>query len=255
MGLAPLLGLISDQSFRVISIVGGGGKSTFILKISNHLKNLHINSIVTTTTKMWLWQVLEMGPVYELKELCRLWQRKKGPLEEHFSVVGSLVGEKVTGIGPEEVEKLRGSFPQHKILVESDGAKGMSLKAHALHEPVVPPVTELLVGVIGLDCLYKKVKEVVFRVEEFVGLHNITKDAIVDLRLLENHINHPIGLFKGAPKGCIKMVLFNKLDLFDSRDRIILTKELLELNLKAHYVVITSMKEEEVLLKENAQTP
>lgn len=255
MGLAPLLELLTDKRWGVISVVGGGGKSTFILKATNYFKAHDIKTIVTTTTKMWLWQVSAIAKIYEMKGLWNLEQGADSVLENQFCVIDSLEGEKVKGITEREIRKLRQSFPEHKILVEADGSKGMPLKAHGQNEPVIPPVTDLLVGIIGLDCLYKKIDDVVFRVEEFVGLHKITRKDIVDLQLIKSHINHPNGLFKGAPSDVFKMVVFNKFDIFHPEDRVALTRKLLGLKLKVNYVVITSMEKEEGLVKENENTP
>ena len=39
------------------------------------------------------------------------------------------------------------------VLVEADGAAGRSLKAHAPYEPVVSARADLVIAVIGVDCL------------------------------------------------------------------------------------------------------
>jgi probable selenium-dependent hydroxylase accessory protein YqeC len=39
------------------------------------------------------------------------------------------------------------------VLVEADGSAGRTLKAHADHEPVVSPRADLVIVVIGVDCL------------------------------------------------------------------------------------------------------
>ena len=39
------------------------------------------------------------------------------------------------------------------VLVEADGSAGRPLKAHAEHEPVVSARADLVIAVIGVDCL------------------------------------------------------------------------------------------------------
>lgn len=47
----------------------------------------------------------------------------------------------------------RGFASPDLILVEADGSRVLPVKAPAAHEPAMPPDADLLIGVVGLDCL------------------------------------------------------------------------------------------------------
>ncbi|MFN3534494.1 MAG: selenium cofactor biosynthesis protein YqeC [Desulfatiglandales bacterium] len=211
--IKTLLNLLLAPNFRVISFVGGGGKSTLLGLAGAHLRAYHRKAIFTTTTKMWLWQLRELG------RLLRVGEVLEGDLDEirgipFISLIKEISGDKVVGVSPEELELTMRALFQHTIFVEADGAKGMPIKAHSPWEPVVPSFSDLVVGIIGLDCLFRRVEEVVFRIEEFLCLHGLKKGDSIDLHILQRHVNHRMGLFKGVPVSCRRAVLFNKLDIF-----------------------------------------
>ena len=54
--------------------------------------------------------------------------------------------------------------------MEADGARGLPLKAHAPHEPVVPPCAGLTVLVAGCGGLERPIREAVHRPELFCRL-------------------------------------------------------------------------------------
>ncbi len=56
------------------------------------------------------------------------------------------------------------------VLVEADGSRGLPLKAHAAHEPVVPRRTALAVIVVGAAGFGKPIAEAVHRPELFCAL-------------------------------------------------------------------------------------
>ena len=62
------------------------------------------------------------------------------------------------------------------VLVEADGSRRRPLKAHALHEPVIPPCTRQVICVVGLSGLHRPVSEVVHRPELFCSLANCTPE-------------------------------------------------------------------------------
>ena len=62
------------------------------------------------------------------------------------------------------------------VLVEADGSRRRPLKAHALHEPVIPPCTRQVICVVGLSGLHRPVSEVVHRPELFCPLVGCTPE-------------------------------------------------------------------------------
>lgn len=56
------------------------------------------------------------------------------------------------------------------VLTEADGSRGLPLKAHAPHEPVIPENTGRTVLVIGADGFGRPIREVCHRPERFAAL-------------------------------------------------------------------------------------
>jgi molybdenum cofactor cytidylyltransferase len=141
---------------EVISLVGGGGKTTLMFSWGCELANRQPGVILTTTTKVW-----EPGPspdflsfVSQDFSTLREWILGHLPYSPCLLVArGKLANGKLDGIPPEWVEEIIQIPGITCILVEADGAKGHSLKASREGEPVVPANTTLLVPVVGIDAL------------------------------------------------------------------------------------------------------
>jgi len=148
-----------------ISLVGAGGKSTLFKRLAEELALKNKRMILTTTTKMFAWQ---LSPFVKNGKLLKGHNEEiiRGFIKKYFSIKGkggrlAVIGEKIEDNGEEKVsgpppdwldkwwkEKLADYF-----LVEADGAAGRPVKAPASHEPVIPLSTTDLVGVIGIDAL------------------------------------------------------------------------------------------------------
>ena len=86
------------------------------------------------------------------------------------------------------------------VLVEADGAKHRSIKAPGDHEPVVPPSTGAVIGVVGLDCLGRPMDgATVHRPERFHAVTGCPMGAPIRLAHIATLVRAPEGLFKGAP--------------------------------------------------------
>lgn len=149
---------------EIISFVGGGGKSSLIKRLSNELKELKKRVIITTTTHIY-------KPEHNVV-LHENLDEIKDALEKHCVVTVGL---------PSDNQKLK-SFSDSflaqlpnicdVLLIEADGSKHMPIKAPAIHEPVIPSYTTLVVGVTGLDCLGKPINEVSHRAEILANVLN-----------------------------------------------------------------------------------
>jgi probable selenium-dependent hydroxylase accessory protein YqeC len=116
---------------------------------------------------------------------------------------------KVKGIHPSWVPALKQSWDF--ILVEADGSRRLPVKAPAVYEPVIPPGTDLVVGVIGLDCLGRSMDgETVHRPELFARVTGCAPGTPIVWKHLAELIRHPEGLFQGAVG--FRVVLLNKAD-------------------------------------------
>lgn len=80
------------------------------------------------------------------------------------------------------------------VLLEADGSRHLPLKAHAAHEPVIPPLCDKTVCVVGLSGLGTPISQSVHRPEIFCALTDSTPQEIVTpamaaQALLQEHLS------------------------------------------------------------------
>jgi probable selenium-dependent hydroxylase accessory protein YqeC len=218
---------VKEKAF--ISLVGAGGKSTLLNRLAEELLIKNKRIILTTTTKMFAWQLtpfMKKGKLVEDHDEETIWKF----IKKYFSVKNktgrlAVIGEKIEDNGE---EKVSGPLPEwldewwkdqlvDYFLVEADGAAGRPVKAPASHEPVIPLSTTDLIGTIGIDTLGLSLQEEnVFRSEIFSQLTGLKLGEKIGTEALALLICHPQGLFKGAPQNCLRHLFINKVE--DSKD-------------------------------------
>ena len=75
------------------------------------------------------------------------------------------------------------------VLVEADGAKHLPLKAHAAHEPVVPPEANQTILVVGASGFGKPMRESVHRAPIAAQALGVGEDTIVTPELWAGFLN------------------------------------------------------------------
>ncbi|MFO8088228.1 MAG: selenium cofactor biosynthesis protein YqeC [Desulfatiglandaceae bacterium] len=207
---------------ELITLVGGGGKSTLMSALAEEARNAGLKAVATTTTKVRGVEAQGIGKVV-------YWSCDNVSLEKLLGrCPGLFIGSegvedgKIGGIKPETADTLFLKYPLDFLIVEADGAAGRPLKAPAAHEPVIPSSTTLVVAVIGLEALGRPVsEELVFRTERFEAVTGlkpgeiITAESILPLFFLES------GLFKSSPSGARKAVFLNKADLMNDAEAMV----------------------------------
>ena len=145
----PFLG----ETGHVISLVGGGGKTTLLYALARHYSAQGQGVLVSTTT-----HIRRPDANYAPDEAARdaLWQAGT------YAVAGV----------PAEGGKL--TMPPHladwmaeadTVLLEADGAKHHPCKAPAAHEPVLLRSSDIVLAAAGLSAVGKPLQDVCFRLE------------------------------------------------------------------------------------------
>ena len=191
---------------ELVAIVGAGGKSTVLFELGRELAADGRTVILTTTTKMAQDQVTEPA--------C--WSvdpgdvdRALNPGEPLFVAVGTVPG-KVTGPLAEEVDRLFDETTADYVLVEADGARSMSVKAPADHEPVIPNRSTLVVVVVGIDAIGRPLRDVAHRPERIEAITGQPADAIVTVADVAAILLHPEGGLKQVPDGARVAIAITK---------------------------------------------
>jgi molybdenum cofactor cytidylyltransferase len=202
----PLSERLGLQPGELVAIVGAGGKTTIMGILAEELSSAGARVITTTTTKMGADQVIE--PV------C--WSDDSDTVEGMLlpgvplSVLTGAVGGKVTGLDPGAVDTLYVSTSADFIIVEADGARSMSVKAPADHEPVVPGLSTTVIVVLGADALMGTLDTVAHRIDRISALTGHSGEDVLTPHVAAEILLHPNGGLKGIPEAArVEMAISN----------------------------------------------
>ena len=160
---------------HVVSLVGGGGKTTLLYQLSAHCARKGWRVLAATTTHIQQ----PPGEVFAQTDadLFRLWERGS------YAVAGTPApGGKLTAPPQEQLE--RWMAIADLVLIEADGAKRMPCKAPAAHEPVLLPQCDIVLAVAGTSALEKPLEEVCFRAELAGPLLHVPGNTLLTPALL-----------------------------------------------------------------------
>ncbi|MBK8595354.1 MAG: putative selenium-dependent hydroxylase accessory protein YqeC [Holophagales bacterium] len=222
MILVEALGPLLPAGSGVVAFVGAGGKTTAMLRLARELEEMGRSVLVTTTTHLSDPRREPEGPAGRLVFRPEMESPRtagagftEGTGVDVAPGITMLVSReasepgKVKGIHPSWVPSLRRSWDF--VLVEADGSRRLPLKAPGNDEPVLPPGTDLVVGVLGLDGLGKPMNvRTVHRPDCFSRVTACEPGSTVSWEHLVSLVRHPDGLFKGAPAA--RALLLNKVD-------------------------------------------
>jgi probable selenium-dependent hydroxylase accessory protein YqeC len=202
---------------EVISLVGGGGKTTLMFALARELAS-DGDCIITTTTTKILEPSSSETPFLLLEkdeeELMRLLLANVDKYRHITIASGRLTSGKLNGISPEFVVKLAGLSQVSYIVVEADGAAHKSLKAPNPTEPVIPLNTSLVIPVVGVDAIGCRLTEKdVFRPEIVSKLLGLPLGEVVSAEAIAFLITHHHGIIKGSPERARIVPFINKMDL------------------------------------------
>lgn len=219
MNIIKKIGIKND----IITIVGGGGKTSIMFKIAKELKELNKRVLVTTTTKIY----------YPAKEQCDQYfdfdDFDLDKISGNIIVVCQEVlrQDKVLGLDEQKIKHLLDLNVFDAFVIEGDGSRGISIKAPKDFEPVIPKFSNIVIGVIGADALYKEINDYnVFRADKFCEVTGFKIGDLIDEKVVSKLINSSNGLFKEAPLGARKIAVINKAD---NDERIEICKKILNL--------------------------
>lgn len=267
--MIPLRVALGIRRGDVVSFVGAGGKTTAALRLMVELAKARQSVVFTTTTKILEpvlagdeRLVLSEQPETILKIVPELLARHlkvflaARQLEETDSILNDdpdypfpVRANKLQGVAPEMVDRLAAALPEPVILNEADGAKHRSLKAPAVHEPVVPVSTTLLVPMASLHVLGKPLSdEHVFRPELVAALSGTALGEPVTIDTVATVLIHPQGGLKGVPPQARVVPILNQ---WEGEAASAEAKEIAELVLRherIQRVVVASLRQADPVL-------
>ncbi|MBI5569826.1 MAG: putative selenium-dependent hydroxylase accessory protein YqeC [Desulfomonile tiedjei] len=203
-----------DPNIRTIAIVGAGGKTSLMYALAQEIASAREPVITTTTTKI-LPPTPHQSPCLMLVEDDPVLERLPETLSRYAHVTVGRSIEPLTGklLGVTEETAERCLSVAGRLIVEADGAAGRPVKAPERWEPVIPRFTDLVIPVVGLDCLGKPASEEwVFRLDRFLEVTGLDRGDPIDPRAIAALLQHPLGGLKGVPEAAVVVPFLNKTD-------------------------------------------
>ncbi|MDO4555619.1 MAG: selenium cofactor biosynthesis protein YqeC [Lachnospiraceae bacterium] len=180
---------------RIISIIGGGGKTSTMYRLAKEYAAIGKKVLITTSTHI-------LVPSPEEVPVLLYYPVSSEQLADTFSrfpIVAVAAKDK-------EKEGKLSAVPAHFyekaletadiILCEADGAKMLPIKAPAFHEPAIVPESDYILILAGLSCLHKPLKEVCHRKDLAARLLGVTPSTLITTDILAQLITDSDGLMK-----------------------------------------------------------
>jgi probable selenium-dependent hydroxylase accessory protein YqeC len=199
---------------EVISLAGGGGKTTLMFSLGRELAKSREGILLTTTTKIW-----DPAPA---EEFARFFSPDRGKIEKwvkknlkrrRYLVIarGRLASGKLQGIPAAWIPGLFSIPGVAQMIIEADGAAGRPLKAPRRGEPVLPPETTLLIPMAGIDALGNPLHEdYVFRSGIAREILGEKEGALVTEAMIAGLLGATL---LNRPRGARVIPFINKVDL------------------------------------------
>jgi probable selenium-dependent hydroxylase accessory protein YqeC len=217
--MTPLLDCLAiDLRTRVIALVGAGGKTSLLYALAREMVERGRSVVTTTTTKIYPPKPDESPHLLLLEHDPHLASLPAYLAKfSHVTVADrtDTVTGKLRGVTDDAIDTCTAAAQW--IVVEADGAAGHPVKAPAAWEPVLPTRTDLVIVVVGLDCLGRPAREdSVFRLPEFCKVTGLAEGEAVTPEALARLVTHPQGGMKEVREGVRVIPFLTKIDLVSS---------------------------------------
>ena len=197
------------QKDDVITITGGGGKTSLMFAIGKACSRAGWKHLLTTTAKICISDVPEKQCLIadDINAVVR--QVEKEPQQEWIIGKALLAGQKISGFADAELLLLRDALAPIVIVNEGDGSKRKPYKFYNEYEPIIPDLTTKIVHVIGAEVLFQKIDDATFhRSELFAGAETVFDEAVFK-KSLEQFVKNKLAPQYGQLP---KILLINKAD-------------------------------------------
>lgn len=199
--------ILKLSNYKDIALVGAGGKTTLVNRLTESLRKTDKILVSSTTTfikpNITSYDFIDYyyNQEYELTSIIHpgIYMIGRGRTREDL----------VMGLCKEDIEYLSNGF-DHAI-IECDFSNGRPLKGFRDFEPVIPSTTDLTIGIIDIQALGLLVNsQNIHHLDKYIELTESTIGSLVTINHLAKIVDDENALFKNAVG---KKVLFiNKVE-------------------------------------------
>lgn len=190
---------------ELVSLVGGGGKTTMLFTLGHQLGP---RTVLTTTTKMGRDQTGGHPVVVDPSD-----DELVAALDRHPTVLARRreVGEKVVGYDGPTCDRWFAQVPGiDHVVVEADGSRQRPFKAPRELEPVVPSRTTLLVACVGSAALGRVITDACHRPLRVAAVAGCSASQRLTPERLAAVLASERGSRKGCPPGARYVAVINQ---------------------------------------------
>ncbi len=180
-----------------VALVGGGGKSTLLFEIGHELAGRGSRVLLTTTTKMGSDQAAGASQICHSADPGDIGAALDGP--GPVMLVTDQDERKISGPGPEVLDRIYAEAAVDHVLVEADGSRGRPLKAPGPNEPVIPASATLVIVVMGIDAVGRPIAAAAHRPPQAAALLGVGEGHVLSPDDCAAVVAHPDGGLKGVP--------------------------------------------------------
>lgn len=246
--MAPLKQLLSLPERGIISVIGGGGKTSVIAHLTDEFCREGKTVLCTTTTHIAAlhpvppWVVLEEeGQALDFAQIRKLLARyrvvtcaKKSQNPQKFSA-------------PSDQFFAQAETLADIVLIEADGARHLPFKAPAEHEPVILAHTKHIIGVAGMDAAGVPILQRCHRPEQVCAILGCSPQDILTPQMMAEVIVSPLGYQKCVDHSKAFSLVLNKCDTLE---RISMAQQILSSLRLSHAsfpVAFTSLHQDKII--------
>ncbi|MBF0551825.1 MAG: putative selenium-dependent hydroxylase accessory protein YqeC [Deltaproteobacteria bacterium] len=212
-----IIGAFGLGEREMICLVGAGGKTTLMFALARHLARSGHRVVTTTTTKIFSPEDQQSPAVILVDEVKDFRPAVHRALAHggHVTLAARFLAEgKLAGLDPEFLCRLYEDGVVDYLIIEADGAAGRSIKAPAVHEPVIPAKATLAIPLVGLDAVNRPIDDsLVFRLDHFCSVVGKSRGQIITPADVAYLLTSPQGSLKNIPPRSRVIPFLNKSDL------------------------------------------
>lgn len=204
-----LIAAFDLERYRLIHLIGGGGKTTLMLAMARALAGRGQRAIATTSTRIRRSEGEALEALLIGTDVAALAEQARAVLARRTPIVLALrlEDDKLLGFSAEALESLAAAGIADTLIVEADGAASRPLKAHARWEPVIASSADLVVAVVGAWCLGQPLDErTVHRADLFARRVGCAHGSTLEVRHVAAVLFHEEGYLARVPRGADVML-------------------------------------------------